>query len=186
MAIYILKRKTYSVNPYKLTLSDLALEFGIQFPDEIKQLSKMEKRIEADLHYWAMTAPGIDTVASPEMMYEVLSKDESVIPALINNSGKVVLSYDLNTGCYVYGGVQLKDPSAFVNTVISDLDKIIASSSETMANPDVTGGAAEVIKQEASNYTLYRDNIARTFGFPTTEELAQQETEAQQGEGEVQ
>lgn len=182
MAVYILKRKKYSINPYKLTLSDLSLEFGIQFPDEIKQLSKMEKRIEADLHYWAMSAPGIDTVASPEMMYEVLSQGQSVIPALINNGGEVVLYYDLNTGKYVYDGVQLNDPSAFVNTLITDLDKIINASQVSAEDPEVTGGQAEVIRQEAANYTLYRDNIARTFGLPTTEEIAAQQMEAQQGE----
>lgn len=180
MAVYILKRKTYSINPYKLTLSDLSLEFGIEFPDEIKQLSKMEKRIEADLHYWAMSAPGIDTVASPEMMYEVLSQGQSVIPALINNSGEVILYYDLNSGKYMYDGVQLNDPSAFVNTLITDLDKIISTGQVSMQDPEVTGGQAEVIKQEAANYTLYRDNVARTFGLPTTEDIAaQQEVEAQ-------
>ena len=36
MATYILKRKTYSINPYKLTLSDISLEFGVEFPDKLR------------------------------------------------------------------------------------------------------------------------------------------------------
>lgn len=165
MATYILKRKSYSINPYKVTLSDLSIEFGIEFPDEIKKLSKMERRIDSDLHHWAMTAPGINTVASPEMMYQVLSSGETLVPALISNEGQVTLSYDINSGMYVYGGTELKDPKSFVNILISEINKVMSNNSLLIDSPEVTSGDSEVIKQELLYYQTYLDNIMMTFGI---------------------
>ena len=163
MAIYILKRKCYSINPAKVTLSDIATEYNIQFPNEIKKLSKMERRIEAKLHHWAMTAPGIDTVASPEMMYQVLSSGESIVPALINCQGEVVLMYNTTTGKYVYGEDELEDPQAFVNVLMGDINKVMQSNAAMTESPEVPSGQAEVIKQELIYYQTYLDNIMMTF-----------------------
>jgi hypothetical protein len=163
MATYILKRKSYSINPYKVTLSDLAIEFGIKFPEEMKKLAKMEKRIDSDLHHWAMTAPGINTVASPEMMYQSLSAGEVVVPALISNDGQVTLYYNTQSGMYVNGETELKDPQAFVNILISELNKVIEYNNSLTISPEVSSGDVEVIKQELMYYQVYLDNIMMTF-----------------------
>lgn len=162
---YILKRKTYSVNPFKLTLSDISIEFGIQFPDEIKKLSKMERRIEAELHHWAMQSPGINMVASPEMMYEVLSQGGTIIPALIDATGTPTLMYNIQSGKYVYGETELDDPSSFVNIIISDIQKVMMNGQAMSASPEMASGDVEVMKQQMTYYQVYLDNVMMTFGI---------------------
>lgn len=184
MATYILKRKTYSINPYKLTLSDISLEFGIEFPDEIKKLAKMERRIEAKLHYWAVSAPGVNLTASPEMIYEKISNGENIIPVLINSIGETTLLYDISAGKYRYGETLLEDPDVLVNTVISELQKYIDMNSELITNDrNVKGGEAEAMKQNISYYQVYLDNVCRAFGKLTPEEeqmrIEQQDNVAQ-------
>lgn len=162
---YILKRKTYSINPFKLTLSDISIEFGIQFPEEIKKLAKMERRIDAELHHWAVTAAGINFVASPEMMYEALSQGAAIIPALIDANGNPTLMYNIQSGKYVYGETELEDPSAFVNIVINDLQKVMMNSEATASSPEMASGDVEVMKQHMNYYQLYLNNVMLTFGI---------------------
>ena len=181
MATYILKRKTYSINPYKLTFSDILLEFGVEFPDEIKKLAKMERRIEAKLHYWAVSAPGVNLTASPEMIYEKLSNGEKIIPALINSIGETTLLYDISAGKYRYGDTLLEDSDVLVNTVIGELQRYINMNSELVTNDrDIKGGEAEAMKQNISYYQVYLDNVCRTFGKLTPEEEQQRISSEQQ------
>lgn len=184
MATYILKRKTYSINPYKVTLSDISLEFGIEFPEEMKRLAKMERRIEAKLHYWAMSSPGINMVAPPELIYQSLNSGENVIPALVNSLGEVSLEYDTSSRQYKYGETLLEDSNAFVNIVIDDLNKVISTNLAMTESPDMKGGEIEALKQNIIYYQTYLDNVCMAFGIPTPAEqeaaLAQQEDSAQQ------
>ena len=173
MATYILKRKIYSLNPNKLTLSDISLEYGIQFPDEMKKLAKMERRIESKLHYWAVTSPYINMVASPEMIYAVLSQGGTIIPALVNSLGEVTLHYDTAAGQYRYGETLLEDPSALVNTVIGELNKAIELNNNMVQSGQVAGGEAEAMKQNAIYYQTYLDNVCLTFGMPSPTQEAQ-------------
>lgn len=184
MATYILKRKTYSINPYKVTLSDISLEFGIEFPEEMKKLAKMERRIEAKLHYWAMSSPGINMVAPPELIYQSLNSGENVIPALVNSLGEVSLEYDTSSRQYKYGETLLEDSNAFVNIVIDDLNKVISTNLAMTESPDMKGGEIEALKQNIIYYQTYLDNVCMSFGILTPAEqeaaLAQQEDSAQQ------
>lgn len=175
MATYILKRKKFSINPAKVTLSDIAIEFGIQLPDEMKTLAQMERRIDSQLHHWAMSAPGLNFVASPEMMYEYLSQGSPVIPALIDSMGNVTLMYNTQTGNYVYGETELTDRNSFVNIILSDIDKVMMGNQGAVGNPEVPSGDAEVIKQELTYYQVYRDNVAKAFGILEDPAAAQQQ-----------
>lgn len=165
MATYILKRKKFSINPAKVTLSDIAIEFGIQLPDEMKRLSQMEKSIDSQLHHWSTCAPGINMVASPAMIYDYLSQGSPIIPALIDATGAPTLMYNTQTGNYVYGETELTDPNAFVNIIISDIDKVMMNNQGAVQSPEVPSGDAEVIKQELNYYQMYRDNVAVAFGL---------------------
>lgn len=165
MATYILKRKKFSINPAKVTLSDIAIEFGIQLPDEMKTLAQLERRIDAPMHHWAVSAPGINLVASPESIYEYLSQGSPVIPALIDAMGNPTLMYNTQTGNYVYGETELTDRSSFINIILSDIDKVMMSNQGAIGNPEVPSGDAEVIKQELTYYQAYRDSVAKAFGL---------------------
>lgn len=179
MATYIIKRRMYSVNPMKSTLSDVAIEFGVNFPEEMKKLSKMETRIEAKLHHWATTAPGINMVAPPEMIYQSLAEGNRVIPALVDSQGQVSLMYNVDSGKYIYGDTELDDPSAFPNIVVSELDKAMNQYSGMAQSPEVSSGNAEVAKQYLTYYTTYKDNVMMAFGMSDPQQMAQGQQQMQ-------
>lgn len=188
MATYILKRKLYALNPQKLTLSDVSIELGIQFPEALKRLSNMEKKIPSQLHYWAVQTPGIYMVAPSEVIYTSLTATDkdgnksSVAPVLMDAAGNVLMYFNAATGKFNYNGVDIDDENAMVSALITELDRTYQNIINSTENPEANGGEIEAIKQQSINYQVYRDMVAQTFGLPTLEQQQQQMMQAQQGQ----
>lgn len=164
-SVFKFRRKLYSMNTYKMKLSDLALEFGVQFPEDFKTLARLENSLDTDLHYWAVSTPGIYMTAPTIMIYNELQGHKKILPILVDNSGSVILHWNLKDGTYSYNGTILKGDMPLVNVLLNQLDKSMGSAMKTADDPEVDGGAVEVLKQDLTNYQMYRDLLVQAFGL---------------------
>lgn len=169
MSSFKLRRKMYSLSTYKMKLSDLALEFGVQFPEDLKNLARIEGQLDVDLHYWAVSTPGIYMTAPAILIFNELQAKNNVIPVLVDNMGSVILNYNIKDGLYCYGTTLLKGEMPLLNTLLNQMNKSVGLINEKIASPDTDGGAVEVLKQDLMNYQMYRQLILQRFGVQEDE-----------------